>query len=174
MELHDPDGIAPAESPVGEGTSSGQPHRTCRQAEAFAMPLVKMLLRREYIGAVRRRSHLAIADPDQPVGARHDGSAEYAGDHPRAEVDTQYRLAGAERHRQPVELDTDALVLAIDVGAHRPTEAGHTGMRVEGLWQGIANIRAANIEVEAALFQQSADSMGLRGRLVDDQQESGT
>ena len=89
--------------------------------------------------------------------------------HLRAEADAEERPVLLERNLQPVGLAADELVLV--VGAHRPAEHHRAGMVVQRFRQGVAQRRAADVEVEAALRGAVADASGARILLMQHDQD---
>ena len=137
------------------------------------MPLIDVIRperadRAAFVGGTDR----VIADFDLALFVEIHLAAEIERHHLRAEADAEKRLVLLQRNGDPVDLALDEIVLVI--GALRPAENHRAGMLCQGVRQGIAETRPADIEAQAALAQNISDAAGRRMFLVqNDQNRSG-
>ena len=117
----------------------------------------------------RCRPHRVITDLGLAFRVREHALAELLRQHLRAEADAEIRLVLAQRHADPVDLGLDEVVRI--VRALRAAEDDGSGMIRHGWRQRVAEPRAADVELVAALAERVTDAPGRRLLLVQDDED---
>ena len=147
---------------------SASSSRAARQVEALAVPLIHVGRPVADRAARRRRLDRIVADLGLAFRMGDDALAEMPRQHLRAEADAEKRLVLAQRHADEVDLGLDEIVGI--VGALRAAEDHRAGMLRHRGGQRIAEARAADVEIVAAVPERVTDASGRRLLLVQDDQ----
>ena len=144
--------------------------RAFREIEAFAMPLIDVVgPSLTHLTARLGWTDRVIADLGMTVGMLVDPRTHLPRQHLRAEADAEKRLLLFQRHREPVDLSADELVLV--VGALRPTENDRSGVVLERLRQRVVETRATDVERNAAASQREANAPRRRVLLMQNDED---
>ena len=123
-------------------------------------------LRGNYAEAERYRRQALRHAREYLDTMRANRSAQLPGQHLGTKADTQEWLFLLQGNADPVDLARNPVVRVI--GAHRAAEDHRTVMPGQGLRQGLAKARPADVEVVAALHQVMADPARCGGFGMDD------